>query len=81
MTYISRDPFARSELHRETVKCYGLDREPGKGCLWCGWYNRHGNLFRYYIEPDRVNYRRDDIPGFFCGIECMRTYYNIPNGR
>jgi len=75
MTYISRDPFARQELHRESV-VVGAE----KTCDWCGNKKRR-TLFWYYIEPDRVNYRRDDIKGLFCGIGCMRDYHNIQNGR
>ena len=70
MAYISRDPFAREELHRKTVN-------PGNNtCDWCGNLNRHDKLFQYYVEPDRINYQKNDIDGLFCSIGCMRSYHD-----
>ena len=66
MAFISRDEYAREELHRETIKT-------DKTCDWCG-QNKKLQLFRYYIEPDALRYQRHDIPGLFCSISCMRIY-------
>mgnify|MGYP001241776020 FL=1 len=69
---ISRDPFARTEIHRETVSGH-LD-----GCSWCGNFvskNERtglGKLFAYFVEHDAG--RREPITGLFCSIGCMRTY-------
>ena len=69
MAYISRDPFARQELHRETV-------EPGyvvKGCAWCGGLNAHGKLYRYRIETDGGRSHSDDR--VFCSVGCRHIFY------
>lgn len=71
MTYVSRDPFAREELHRQRV--YPLREET---CAWCGQVKTaaHGKpfLFSYWIETDGG--RHMPIRGLFCSVECMRTY-------
>ena len=68
---ISRDPFARTTLFSETTD------QVGDGCAWCGnsLTTKAGNrfLYRYYYEDD--NSRRNDIPGKFDGISCMRAYH------
>lgn len=70
MALISRDSFARTELHKETVR-------PAKGesCKWCGRlsYNRGPRLFKYRRESDGG--RVYEISGLFCSVECMRTYH------
>lgn len=68
MAFISRDPFARSELHRESVKPYF-----GQTCAWCGNLNARGTLYQYRIESDggRTSY----IPRFFCSVSCMRSFH------
>lgn len=40
MSYVSRDPYARDELHRTEIKPV-----PGRTCDWCGQLSRRGNLF------------------------------------
>lgn len=67
---VSRDPFARQELHRETVPALGST------CSWCGQVRetKRGNmLYRYYIEKDG-RARKNYISGLFCSIGCMRDY-------
>ena len=73
---ISRDPFAREELHRETIRM--------AGCAQCGNSRelRNGGpralitgrkfLYRYFVESDSG--RRAYISGAFCSIGCMRAY-------
>ena len=73
MTFISRDPFARTEIHREITTGH-ID-----GCSWCGNYvaynqvKRIGKLFAYTVEHDAG--RREPIKGLFCSIGCMRSYH------
>jgi len=69
MTYVSRDPFAREELHREKVKT-------SKGCDWCGQTRKGGKLFAYHIEPDGILCRKNPIKGLFCSVGCMRAYHS-----
>lgn len=70
MAYISRDPFARQELHRRTVKQnYGNSLR----CSWCGSKNARGNLFEYRIESDGG--RSSIIRGLFCSVQCMKDYH------
>ena len=69
---ISRDPFARTELHSETVDYLGAGRT---GCWYCDGLNGYGKLFQYRQESDggRVSH----IQGKFCSITCMRAYHNV----
>jgi len=65
---LGRDPFARNETKRETVYTLG-------SCDWCGQRGRKDIwLFHYFVEDD--NYRRSDIKGNFCNIECCRAYHH-----
>jgi len=67
MTIISRDPYARTELHRETVYT-------NEGCSWCGGRRRNTlRLFQYRVVTDggRVNV----LKGLFCSIECKCAYH------
>lgn len=73
MSLVSRNPFARTEIHRESV-------ETKNSCDWCGGYRyraRHGKrinrLFCYSIESDGG--RKTAITGLFCSIACMKTYH------
>ena len=75
MAYISRDPFARSEIHRrpyQFLSSYlaGVRRS----CDWCGQLNRRGGLYVYSVESDSG--RKSDIRGAFCSIGCMRSYHD-----
>lgn len=65
MTYINRDPFARTELHRKLVATKN-------GCSFCGQSRKSGNLFEYRTEHDGG---RTDIRGYFCSKSCMVTYH------
>lgn len=61
---VSRDPFARTELVRETVPVGA--RSP---CWWCGQPGR----FTYSTETDGG--RTYPHPGVFCSVYCFRTYH------
>ena len=63
--FISRNSFAREELHKRPA-------EKGE-CNFCG---NNKKLWIYYIEPDSIRYRRNDIKGKFCSIGCMKNYNN-----
>jgi hypothetical protein len=67
MTYVSRDPFARTETHKEEV-C------GEKGCDWCGATNRRGNLFVYRTESDGG--RKSEHRGQFCSKSCHDSYHS-----
>lgn len=78
LAHISRDPFARQTLMRETVRC-GLDTFHNATCQNCGSTSdtpraNYRRLFRYIISPDAG--RDNPIKGLFCSIECMRPYHN-----
>ena len=65
MAFISRDPFARQEIHREVV--------PGphpKGCSWCGQTRRNGSLFQYRTESDDNPRRPGAHRGLYCSKSC-----------
>lgn len=67
---IYRDPFARQELHRETVNTPA-------GCTWCGQQRKNRkSLFVYYTETDsgHIYY----FAGKFCSIGCFRSYHDQP---
>lgn len=74
---ISRDPYARTELHRERQYFFSS----GHSCDNCGSSalfisNQKGYfLYRYYQEEDRIHSRKDYIKGHFCSIACMRSYH------
>lgn len=65
---VSRDPFARQEIHRETIAARA------GGCAWCGNLAGNKRLFAYRVESDGG--RRSDIRGAFCSISCMRSYHS-----
>lgn len=67
MAYVSRDPFARTELHRTFVR--------GADCAWCGSKARKGDgAYRYRVESDGG--RRSEDKHTFCSKDCRETYYN-----
>lgn len=65
MREISRDPFARETLCRETTAKHG--RKP---CDWCG--SREGR-FAYFTETDSG--RRHYHKGEFCSKPCHDSYH------
>lgn len=64
---VSRDPFARQEIHRHTVE------NTGKGCDWCGGSNARGKLHEYQVETDGGS--KHPIKGKFCSKDCMESYH------
>lgn len=70
MTYVSRDPFARTELHRELSYNVSTARASGATCDWCG---QTKTLYRYQTESDGGRVSRH--PGRFCSASCFRSYH------
>ena len=69
MSYVSRDPFARTELHRIPVHTL-------QTCDFCGQARKIKStnlLYTYQIEHDGG--RKESIRGLFCSIGCMRSYH------
>lgn len=75
MCLVSRDPFARQELHRET---HPVPANHG-GCNFCGQLrqSRRGttSLFKYSVESDTG--RTHWIDGLYCSVSCLRAYAGI----
>ena len=72
MKLVSRDPYCREELCRESVPVFhGID------CAWCGSVRTSAagklSLYRYWIEQDGG--RVVGIPKLFCSVGCMRAYH------
>jgi len=68
-----RDPFARQTIRKRKVHptnngCYVVM----PSCKWCGTTER--TIWQYYVEDDQPN-RDHDIPGVFCGIDCLNSYH------
>ena len=73
MALVSRDPFARQEIHRRRVYTDG-----NEGCFWCGRHNVTPSgreyLYRYSIERDSIRQRSSEVPGQFCSEGCRKDY-------
>ena len=65
MALVSRDPFAREELHSAKA-----DTSIKKTCDWCG---SSKNLKVYRIETDGG--RKLPIGGYFCSNSCRKSYH------
>lgn len=78
MAFISRNPFAREELHREIVRPSPASLRPFE-CAWCGQTRRNGTLFQYGIERDGVSpsyTARRNSTGLFCSLSCHNSYHS-----
>lgn len=73
MAYISRDPFARTEMHRESVPASALS--PNVTCSWCGNRNGRGGLYRYRTEGDANPSRPGAHRGLFCSKPCHDDFH------
>lgn len=73
MALVTRDPFAREEIHKERVK-------EGE-CAWCGACDPGGNdngaavhkLYRFRVETDGGRTRVDGR--VFCSKSCRESFY------
>jgi hypothetical protein len=65
---VTRDPFARTELHRTLVATT-------QACAWCGGRRRTAKLWRYRTEADGLRTRGYVLEGLFCSAFCFRSYH------
>ena len=72
MTLISRDSFARSEIHREIVDKSINPYFDKLTCDWCGSSRKSGNLFKYLTETDGGS--RHYHKGKFCSKSCHDSH-------
>lgn len=68
MTTVQRDPFARTELRRETVTNNGHPQH----CQWCG--QQRARLYRYGTETDGGRFL-GWATGLFCNLGCFKAYH------
>lgn len=73
LTQVSRDPFARTTLMRQSISHSGITAS--MKCAWCGNLNRYGGLFMYGTEPDGVSTRINWHKGLFCSKGCHDCYH------
>lgn len=62
---LSRDPFARHNVIKQTVE--------GKECDNCGQPGKNGKLFQYGIDPDAG--KKSFSKGKFCSKGCHNSYH------
>lgn len=69
-TLISRDPFAREELHR--IRLYGT-----AGCTECGQQRKtpKGRAFLFVYETQTDGGRNHTHKGKFCCLPCHDSYH------
>lgn len=74
MRQLSRDPFSRTTLMRQTVT--GIERL--MACDWCGQSKRTKAglfiLYRYITEHD--DGRRESSSRLFCSKSCHHSFHN-----
>lgn len=78
MAYVSRDPFARTELHKSAATAYGYSSTLGRptlSCDWCGSERKASRIYRYRTETDGG--RSYEHRGFFCSVSCFRSYHEV----
>ena len=80
MSLVSRDPFARQELHRSVVHIphYNsyLPLSSQYRCWNCGGTRKNGTIFKYRLENDDNSQRPGDVNGYFCSVGCMRSFHS-----
>ena len=73
MALISRDPFAREEIHRSkplSARDCGFETT----CVWCGGLSASKKLFRYWTETDGGT--KHVHKGLFCSKSCHDSYHH-----
>ena len=65
MALMNRDPFARTELHRNVYA------RPNAECSWCGTKDRR--LYEYRTETDGG--WSHEHKGLFCSKSCHDSYH------
>ena len=86
MRVISRDPFARLDVVRETLTGFTVDRFEGEtgfgarlySCDWCGTtrWTRGGHPFAYRYGTQDDNGRTGWDSHRFCSKSCRDSYTN-----
>jgi hypothetical protein len=82
VSYVSRDPFARQELHKERVDVTPSSPDSTKvTCDFCAsvktGYRKNKSmhyLFKFRVENDGGS--TNEIKGLFCSTECMKRYHS-----
>jgi hypothetical protein len=71
MRQISRDPFARETLMRDSVKTFA-------SCSFCGSTRRDSRLYQYITQRDAVYvHAQDNVhKGLFCSKSCHDAYHS-----
>lgn len=64
---VSRDPFARTALYKESV-----GHQHGRKCDWCG--RETMRLYRFRTESDGG--RKNTHKGLFCSKSCHDDYHS-----
>ena len=67
---ISRDPFARTELHRH--KRFAKGQASGMACKECGQPSESVTLYQYSTETDGG--RKFFHSGLYCSVGCFRAH-------
>jgi len=72
MVLVKRDPFARTELHRETVKLFKSEET----CRWCGGFkpSRTGGRYLYRFRSESDGGRVMHVAGLYCSSSCFSDY-------
>lgn len=70
MALVNRNPFARQETHKRSVKTK-------ESCAFCGCKKQNSRLYQYSVEHDGIRNQTTTIDGLFCSIGCMRAYHHI----
>ena len=70
---VSRNPFARQELHAERVHC------PTVTCTWCGGMRINARsgvnwLYQFWVETDSIRGEKHVDEKLFCSRGCRDTY-------
>ena len=80
--HISRDPFARTELHWRQITGHSVDSVGGFGdrlytCDWCGNVKRtpRGKPYAYRYATETDGGRSHDHKGTFCSKSCHDSYH------
>ena len=73
MAYISRDPFARTELHRQNVYV-----SADASCAWCGRVRAtcKGRQYLYQYRTESDGGRVSPHGRLFCDKSCHDSYYS-----
>lgn len=72
MSYVSRDPFARTELHKSVVPPSAVSYAVIT-CDWCDGTGSNGRLYRFSTESDGGS--KHHHKGRFCSKSCHDSYH------